>query len=256
MSRLTSKMHRAAAGYALTQGGGTTPPPTGDPLDLATYNAALAKRTVFGHQSVGMQILDGVNMLADDLGAPDPTFYDYESTALPATGGFIAHFYAGTNGDVFTKTAEYLSHLASGLASQVDVVVLKFCYADLRSNSGYTPQQMFDEYKRWVDVIESTYPSITVVYATETIVMGENSDGTTNNILRQTYNNLVRAEYGASGRLWDVADLESTDPAGNKILYNGVESLYSGYASPDQRHLYYPGRPVVAAPLLQIIAGI
>ena len=85
--------------------------------------------------------------------------------------------------------------------------------------------------------------------------MGENSDGA-NNGLRQTFNNLVRAEYGASGRLWDVAGIQSTDPDGNKILYGGVESLYSGYASPDQRHIYGLGRTTVATPLLKIIAQI
>lgn len=238
-------------------GGGSEPPvdpPSGE-LDLATYNAALSKRTVFGHQSVGWQVLQGVEMWANEFGQPDPTFPDYESGSLPGSGGFLAHFYAGTNGDVFTKTAEFLSHLQNGLASQVDIIVMKFCYADLRSGSGYTPQQMFDEYKLWVDTVESTYPALTVIYATTAIVMGENSDGA-NNGLRQTYNDLVRAEYAASGRLWDVADIQSTDPSGNKVLYGGIESLYSGYASPDQRHIYGLGRTTVSAPLLQIIAGL
>ncbi len=229
-------------------------PPSSD-FDLATYTAALSRRTVFGHQSVGWQVLQGVQMWADEFNQPTPTFPDYESGSLPGSGGFLAHFYAGTNGDVFTKTAEFLSHLANGLASQVDIVVLKFCYADLRSGSSYTPQQMFDEYKLWVDTVESTYPALTVIYATTAIVMGQNSDGA-NNGLRQTYNNLVRAEYAASGRLWDVADIESTDPSGNKVLYGGVESLYSGYASPDQRHIYGLGRTTVSAPLLQLIAGL
>lgn len=238
-------------------GGAEEPPvePPGDEMDLATYNAALSKRTVFGHQSVGWQVLQGVEMWADELGAPDPTFPDYEGGGLPGSGGFLGHFYCGTNGNSFTKTAEFLSHLLNGLASQVDIVVLKFCYADLRSGSGYTPQQMFDDYKAWVDAVESQFPQLTVIYATTAIVMGENSDGA-NNGLRQTYNNLVRAEYGASGRLWDVADIESTDPNGNKILYGGVESLYSGYASPDQRHIYGLGRTTVSAPLLQLIAQL
>lgn len=229
-------------------------PPSGE-LDLATYTAAMARRTVFGHQSVGWQVLQGVEMWADELGAPEPTFPDYEGGGLPGSGGFLGHFYCGTNGDSFTKTAEFLSHLQNGLAAQVDIVVLKFCYADMRSGSGYTPQQMFDDYKAWVDAVESQFPQLTVIYATEAIVMGQNSDGA-NNGLRQTFNNLVRAEYGASGRLWDVADIQSTDPSGNKVLYGGVESLYSGYASPDQRHIYGLGRTTVAAPLLQIIAEL
>lgn len=246
------------SGTTLIWSDGSSEPPPGDPpetLDLATYNLALSKRTVFGHQSVGYQVLQGVNMWADEFGVPDPTLYDVESATLPSTGGFISHFYAGTNGDPFSKMNEFLDHLANGLADEVDIVVLKFCYADLRTGSGHTAQQMFDAYKAWVDEIESTYPALTIIYATEAIVMGENSDGS-NNGVRQTFNNLVRAEYAASGRLWDVADIESTDPDGNKVLYGGIESLYSGYASPDQRHIYGLGRTTVAAGFLQMIASI
>lgn len=247
----------ARGGWSVTTelGSGGTEPEPPEEIDATIFTTALSKRTVFGHQSVGYQVLQGVTMLAGELGLSNPTYPDIESTSLPSTGGFLAHFYAGTNGNAYTKTAEFLSHLQSGLAAQVDIVVLKFCYADLRSGSGYTPAQMFAEYKAWVNAVESQFPHIAVIYATEAIVMGENSDGA-NNGLRQTFNNLVRAEYGASGRLWDVAGIQSTDPDGNKILYGGVESLYSGYASPDQRHIYGLGRTTVATPLLKIIAQI
>lgn len=242
-----------AAAVRFNQAG--TPPPDGV-LTLTQYNAAMSKRVVFGHQSVGYQAIQGVQMWADDLNTSDPNVIDVESGTVPATGGFFGHLYAGTNGDARTKTAELLSLLQNGLAAKVDIVVLKFCYADLRSNSGYTPQQMFNTYKTWVDTVESSFPNLKVIYATEAIVMGANSDGGANNVLRQTYNNLVRAQYASSGRLWDVAKIESTDPSGNRVLHNGVESLYSGYASPDQRHIYGLGRTTVSAPLLQLIAQL
>ena len=230
------------------------PPDPGDELTLATFNAAMSKRVVFAHQSVGWQVIQGIQMWADDLGAADPTVIDVESTAMPGSGGFVGHFYAGNNGDPFSKLDELDIWLRTGgHASQIDVFVMKFCYADIRSTSGHTPATMFNAYKATMDALVTDFPSVTFIFSTTAIVMGENSDGG-NNGLRQTYNNMVRNEYDGTGRLWDVADIESTDPNGNKVLYGGVESLYSGYASPDQRHIYGLGRTTVAAPLLSMIA--
>lgn len=259
-----SSVGEAAANALITRGGwtvqtaigsGGSEPEPPQQIDTATFTAAMGKRTIFGHQSVGMQVLQGVSMLAGQLGVSNPSFPDYEATTLPSSGGMLAHFYAGSNGNPFSKLDEFEAHLRGGLAAQVDIVVLKFCYADLRNSSSHTPQQMFDAYKIWCDTIETDFPTLTIIYATEAIVMGENSDGV-HNARRQVFNNLIRAEYASTGRLWDVANIQSTDPIGNKILHGGIESLYSGYASPDQRHIYGPGRTALAGPLLQLIANV
>lgn len=120
----------------------------------------------------------------------------------------------------------------------------------------YTPAALFAEYKTTFDLLVSEFPAITFIYATTAITMGEEADGAAYNANRQTYNNLVRAEYESSGRLWDMADYESTDPSGNKILFAGSESLYDFYASPDRRHIIGPGRMATSSPLIKMIASL
>jgi len=255
---------RVFYGDTLIWGEAEEPPPPDPPpslLTLTEYNDVRSKRIVFAHQSVGLQVIQGTQMWADQLSASDPNVVDVVNDSIPSSGGFFGHFYAGTNGDPQSKLDHLDSLMRGGLASEVDFCILKFCYADLR-NSNPDPlvwqayaQNIFNSYKTYMDALVSSFPAVKFIFATSAIVMGENSDGAHNKV-RNYYNDLVRAEYASTGRLWDVAGIESTDPDDNKILYNGYESLYSGYASPDQRHIYGLGRTTVSSYLLRMIASL
>lgn len=197
------------------------------------------------------------------LGVTDPVAPDVTTDTIPASGGFVGHWYAGTNGYPLTKTAAVLSQMAGGLADQIDAICLKYCYADMPPTSGHTPAEVFADYKAMVDVLEATYPAVTVIKATETIVEETAAGDGPSNPLRMQYNDLVRAEWGSSGLLWDLARALSTDPEGNRIttVVEGqtVEHLYSGYASADQKHISGTGgigRMAAAEPLLLILAGL
>lgn len=240
--------------------GGGDPPEEPAGFDENTVTAALSKRWIFAHQSVGMQVIQGIQAWCDVYNLPDPTIIDVESGSIPGSGGYLGHWYVGTNGDGFSKVSEFDSMIRGGLHADADVFVMKFCYADLRPSSGYTPAQLFAAYESTLDGLIADYPSKTFILATETIVMEADEDGPANS-LRMTFNDLVRAKYGATGYLWDIALALSTDPDGNRIRTgtspNFVEHLYSGYASPDQEHISGPdsiGRRTAAVPLLQILA--
>lgn len=245
-----------------TIGGGGPPPDEPDGFDAATVTTALSKRWVFAHQSVGMQVIQGIQAWCNVYDLPDPVIVDVESSTIPGSGGYLGHWYVGTNGDGFSKTTDFDTTIRGGLHAQADIFVMKFCYADLRPGSGYTPAQLFAAYESVLDGLIADYPSKTFILATETIVMQTDEDGAANS-LRMTFNDLVRAKYGATGRLWDIALALSTDPDGNRIRTgtapNHVEHLYSGYASPDQEHISGSdmiGRRTAAVPLLQILASI
>ena len=222
----------------------------------------MSKRVIFAHQSVGWQVIQGIGTLADHLGRPDPLVVDVETGTIPPTGGYIGHWYVWSNGDGLGKVAEFDAMIRGGLHAQADIFVLKFCYADLRGTSGYTPAQLFAAYETTIDGLRATYPTKTFVAATETIVMSSDEDGPAN-ALRMAFNDLVRAKYGGAGPLWDIALALSTDPDGNRIRTGSpgswVEHLYSGYASADQEHISGPdmiGRTTAATPLLLILAGL
>ncbi len=69
------------------------------------------------------------------------------------------------------------------------------------------------------------------------------------NVRREQYNKLVRAKYGDTGRLFDLARVESTDPDGNRLGW-----LYSGYLSDADGHLNAQGSRVAARKMLRVIA--
>lgn len=241
----------------------STPPSVGaNPLWVhrtvsnATVRTALSKRTFFGHQSIGAQVLKGVTEYARDAGVTNRTYPDPESASLPSSGGFLAQSYVGQNGDPLSKLAEFDRILRSGVGNRIDVAVIKLCYADIRADDD--PVAVFQAYKRTLSALERDYPRVTFLYATEPVVMASNSDGP-NNVPRAVFNTLMRTEYVKTGRLWDVAAIESSTMAGRVVTgtHQGkvVAALNPEFASPDQRHITGPGPKAVAGPLLELIAN-
>ena len=274
----------------LTGAGGTTIPIDAATLTLtgwagptrqltaALFDLAMTRRLFFGHQSVGAQVLTGIGELASDLGRPDPVEVHLPADPIPPTGGMVSDAYVGLNGDGFTKTRgdhtvgeptaepSFAQRIVE-LQDDIDTAVLKFCYADLRPGSThyaigpYTPTMLFNEYKTTFAGLEAAFPHITFIYATETIVNVDDEDSINGaNALRMQFNQLIRAEYGDTGRLWDIALAESTDPDGDRYIDgDGSEYLYIGYASGDLEHISGVdgiGRKAAATPLVLILADI
>lgn len=64
--------------------------------------------------------------------------------------------------------------------------------------------------------LERDYPNVTFLYATEPPITAGDSDAP-NNIPRAVFNQLVRAQYAGTGRLWDVAAIESSTLDGRLV---------------------------------------
>jgi hypothetical protein len=222
-------------------------------ISEASLQTAAGARWFFAHQSVGGNVLKGVNALykADGLEPPNQINLDV-GVVLPTGGGFIADTHIGRNGHPFEKLADFDATLRGGLADNIDVAVLKFCYADVRSGR-VDVDQLFQEYRRVLSALERDYPKVTFLYATVPL----KADTPADNVARTHFNELVRAEYARTGRLWDIATIESTTPDGQQIgsVFNGepYQALYPDYTR-DGGHLYEMGTQVAAAPLLELIA--
>ena len=85
--------------------------------------------------------------------------------------------------------------------------------------------------------LEAAYPATRFVYAT----MPLTTDEDTGNVLRNLYNQAVRAQAAASGALlFDLADMEAHDPAGVAHTFQSgghtYQKLYAGYTT-DGGHL-------------------
>jgi hypothetical protein len=218
--------------------------------DLADSTRA---RWFFGHQSVGGNVLKGVDALykEHDLGKARQVDLT-DGGSLPATGGLVAHAHVGRNGHPLEKLADFDEIMRSGVAAQVDAAVLKFCYADVREGR-VDIVGLFDEYRRVMTDLERDFPDVMFVYATVPL----KEDTAADNVLRTQLNAMIRTEFAETGRLWDIAAIESTTPEGEPVggTHDGrpYQALHAGFTR-DGGHLYTPGTEAAAAPLLELVA--
>jgi hypothetical protein len=228
--------------------------PNSSAITAAELRAAAAKRVFFGHQSVGANVLGGVSALYSSAGVAGPatdTIGSHAQTISPTSGGVLADAYVGDNGDPNGKADDFAAYLRGGVASQVKVALVKYCYVDIYDGADVAAR--FAHYRATMDALEAEFPGVTFLYATNPVETGASGS----NVARYQFNQLVRATYAGTGRLWDVAALESTRPDGTRVTgsVNGqpFEALYGGY-SLDGGHPNADGSKVLAAELLRLIA--
>ena len=221
-------------------------------------------KVFFGHQSVGMNILEGVSGVYAAHGMTAPPIG--EGAVPDRQGGFIDHAFIGENGKPLLKIQDFAAKLRAGLAGQVDVAMMKLCYVDI--TSGTDVRAVFDAYRNTMAALQREFPRVTFIYVTvplttepgllskvKSLLTGSGGSAA-DNAARQRINALVRHEY-AGDHLFDLAAAESTAPDGGRVAgsYDGQRyyALYDGYAS-DPGHLNAEGARVVAAAWLTAIA--
>ncbi|PKQ31388.1 MAG: hypothetical protein CVT62_08315 [Actinobacteria bacterium HGW-Actinobacteria-2] len=226
--------------------------PKSSTISATELQAAAAKRVFFGHHSVGWNVLEGVSSLYGAAGIAGPAqvqLSGHGDVISPAGGGVLAHAEAGENGNPDGKVDDFAAFLRGGVAGQVKVAVVKYCYVDIYDDS--TVDATFAHYVAVMDGLHAEFPGITFIHATNPLEA--DSDGA--NRARYRFNQLVRAKYAGTGRLWDIAAIESTRPDGTRVTGSAFgEAMYAGYTS-DGGHLNAAGSQVVASALLRLIAA-
>lgn len=219
-------------------------------------------KVFFAHQSVGSNILDGL-----------PRLYGERAVAAPAVnqGTSIApgftHINVGVNGDPLGKIEAFDEAIRSGVGEDIDVAILKLCYVDIQADADV--EQVFSAYRDTFAALQRDYPDVVFVPATVPVTAERRIDqkvrallgrqdglGPEQNEARYRFNSLIRAEYAASGRLFDIAAIESTTPDGRRVSTGGpatTEALHRGYAS-DPGHLNTDGGTIAAEALAATLA--
>ena len=195
----------------------------GDPSARTSRWSAIANRTIyFGHQSVGSSVCTGVEGLAKDYAVGLRVVQTHEPETV--TGPAVVHFLAGQHRDYASKNAAVLRLLESETRARNPVVLLKYCYGDITYQREY--RLLFDAYRDTVDTIQFEHPDVTLVHTTIPLTIAETGLkartkqylGRTSTrdaaIARHRYNELVRAEFGASEPIFDLAKVQATRPDG------------------------------------------
>lgn len=228
-------------------------------------DAVAEGRVLFAHQSVGGNILGGVPAVYAAHGRTAPPAVEL-SDAGPEDA--LVHVRIGANGDPLGKIREFDRLIRGGLGEQLDVAVLKLCYADV--HEGADVHGIFTAYRDTLHGLQQDYPDVTFVAATVPLQVKRGPLGTIkawvgqgdrlgseHNATRDELNALLRAEY-ADTHLFDVASIESTTEGGDRVTarHDGevVYALHKDYAK-DPGHLNADGAAVVAEGFLAVVAG-
>jgi hypothetical protein len=177
-------------------------------LDSGAIEDAAALRMNFSHASVGSNIWEGLQTLAED-----PT-YAFPNWTENARG----------NPGWQAKIADFETWVAAH-ESENDVFQNKFCFIDQEAD--------FTTYRDSMVGLEASYPEKTFVWWTMPITI---DDGF--NPLRAEFNQAVR-DYCAENDcpLFDIADIESHTAKGAEVTSGGVEALDPDQASDESGHL-------------------
>lgn len=232
-----------------------------DSIPKAGWEALAGKKIFFGHQSVGLNIIDGIR----DLMAGYSTIrLDIRETSnlIDLLKPVFAHSLIGRNTDAKSKIDHFRKILDGGIGEVADIAMLKFCYVDIDRNTDV--ESLFEYYDETVTTIKEKYPTLKLITVTVPLtnkprgfkplikkILGQYSALQDDNIKRNIFNNKLRAKYGRS--IYDLADIEASLPKGRKAGFkkNGAFiALLNPAFTNDGGHLNRIGKQVVATDLL------
>jgi len=219
-------------------------------------------RILFGHQSVGNNLLDGIANLMPGLPVH---LCDKPGTALQPG---INHFHAGENHNPASKLEHFDLRLAE-YDGRCNLAAVKFCYVDIRSNTDI--EALFEQYTTTHDTRVKLYPSVHFFHFTTPLrtirsglrsrlksLIGQPLPVCEDNIQREAFNDMLRHRFDAENSLFDLARLESKTPEGSEYhaRYRGtrIRALYPAYTL-DGGHLNTNGTTALAGELLDFLAG-
>ena len=227
------------------------------------------KKIYFGHQSVGFNIIDGIKDIMSENERIDLNIKetdDLNDFSKP----IFAHSRVGQNTNPTSKLEDFEHKMQQGLGEKVNIAFFKFCYVDITEKTDV--QKLFESYKQTMNNLQKEFPATVFIHATVPL-MNANTTWKTrikkflgkdniweyaDNIKRNEFNEMIRQEYGDTGRLFDIAYAESNYPDGTQKIFKNNGKIYASLVpeySYDGGHLNKVGRTMVAAQLLRSLTS-
>jgi len=236
------------------------PPKSFSDIPVEKLEALSQKRVFFGHQSIGVNIVEGLARL--DKTHDELNLDIVETTDLANhEGPVFAHARVGKNLDPNSKVDDFARIMKTNLKDKVDIAFFKFCYVDFRYDTDLRP--VLDYYKSAMDRLKKECPNVTFVHCTVPLNLKtgglkgfvKNILGRDHNIKRSEYNRMLRKVYDP-GEIFDLERFVSTYPDGRREKSGknsyAIVPAYSGSGG----HLNEKGQEVVAVQLLDFLAAL
>ena len=239
---------------------------THEPLRLGLEHI-VRQRIFFGHQSVGVNLLDGLQVLASTAGIP--LRIEEAPTASNVRAGGIGHSFMAENRNPVGKLQSFYRAI-SMQASELDIAILKLCYLDFTAKTDV--KALFTQYHTTMNDLCSRNPGVAIVHATTPLtsiqlgpkvflkgLLGRAPYGLLENLRREEYNDLLRQTYTGRAPIFDLARLESTTPNGKQTVATWKGRLVPELApiyTDDGGHLNATGQLRVAREFVAVLATI
>jgi hypothetical protein len=220
-------------------------------------------KTFFGHQSVGWNIIEGLEDLSSLKGESSLHIVETRSASGISGPGFY-HASVGKNADPVSKLRDFEAILRGGVGRSVDVAFIKLCYVDIDERTDIAA--LFAAYHDTMSRLQAGFPDLTLVHFTVPLTVDESGikvlikrligrkvAGHADNEKKEAFNRRIRAEYTGKASVFDLALVEASGEDGLATGYSvdGIEhyALRREYSS-DGGHLNSRGRRRAAAYLL------
>ena len=198
-------------------------------------------KVLFGHESVGFNVLQGL----ERLGRQSPERYRLDIGHTIEASWYQQHaglgeFFVRNANNVPGKARAFEAKLRGGVGEAVAAASLKLCWADLQQSAD--PDAAFKSYVGVMEEMQKAYPRVRFVYWTvplrrEAILQDK----------RLRFNELMYAyvkEHNVI--LFDIADIECHKPDGTEFRNEtGKKAMWDGYTN-DGGHLNDAGSARVA----------
>jgi len=225
-------------------------------------------KTFFAHQSVGENILTGLEELARQ-GRTDVCVLDLtRAHELPPIHPLaIIHERVGANREPLTKIAAFRDLLNAKQRPELDVALLKFCYVDIATQT--EAETLWKHYEAAIEQLSTDQPGVRLVHCTAPLrslpegpyawlrrALGHRHPAIAGNRARDWFNRQLRARFGGGHDLFDLAAVQSRRPDGRPCYLmdggNRVPSLAREWTY-DGGHLNERGRTMAAAAFLEFL---
>ena len=238
-------------------------------VEQSSWEALSTKKIYFGHQSVGFNIVDGIEQIVKENSLIELTTKETMERS-DFQEPLFGHSTVGKNRDPNSKTDAFSLVMKSGVGEEVDIAFFKFCYVDIKK--GVDVGQVFDHYKESMAELRSAYPDVLFVHVTVPLttiqtgpkafvkmVIGRAIRGFDDNIQRHGFNEMLRQEYAGKEPVFDLAKFESVAPDGRQSIFHHKGETYFSLLSEytdDGGHLNEKGRIFIAEQLLIFLATL
>lgn len=225
------------------------------------FNILKGKVVLFGHQSVGNNIIQGLSKIVTneaELNFVKITPFEefISNNKISPDSLYIIHFRVGTNKFPYVKLEDFEEKFNQ--LEKIDVALMKFCYADVGVNTNL--DKLLAAYKDTMLRLQKKNPNTSLLYTT--IPVTSKSKGIKNvikkligkkdnNISRYKLNRKIRDT--AEDKLFDIALIETNDE--NKNTYKNAQYLDDDLTY-DGGHLNELGSRILAMELIKTLDNI